>query len=231
MEVKFNEKTYTETSLKEMTVEDLLALRNEVAVALGVPVLEGFKDHTQAVGATQKALERFASSAATPKEKVKAEKKVREPKPPKEKKERGMAKSAEAKHVKRPTREMFSTIKKVGEWKAGAGREHRWPNYKDGMMIIEIIEGVGTEPWDVTNWKNVGIMEVIAPTDDEYAARKKAWYLKEGRTDPDEEKALKEQQKADARKAREEAKAKAAADAEAARQAKAAEEAAKQAAE
>lgn len=223
--IKFNDTEYTETSLKTMSSEDLLELRNVIASNLGVGAVKGFKDQPTAVVQTWKALQRFESGASadagTKKAKVK-----------KEPKERGLAKSAEAKVVKRPTKKMFSTIKKVGEHDGSQGRIHRWPNYKDGMTVVDVIETEGTEPWDVYNWQNQNIMLLTEPTDDEFVARKAAWYKKHGLTDPEEAKRLRSEERAKAKverdKATEEKKVardKAAADKKTAAEAKKAKEA------
>ena len=212
MEINFNDKSYTEAGLADMSVDDLLTLRNEVAVSLGVAEVKGFKD--QAAGAIQtwKALQRHDKALAT------SEKKAAKAKAPP--KERGLAKSAEAKTVKRPNQKMFSTIKKIGEHDGTQGRTHRWPNYKDGMTIVDVIETEGTEPWDVYNWVGQGIMSVTEPTAEEFAERKAAWYKKHGLTDPEEAKRLKAEEQAKAKAEREEAAAAKKAEREAAKAAK-----------
>lgn len=197
--ISFNSKDYTEASLKDLSTEELLELRNLVASNLGVAGIKSFKDHDTAVTQTWKALERFDSQSDDAGEE--APKAAKAKKAPKEPKERGLAKSAEAKVVKRPNKKMFSTITKTGEHDGSQGRAHRWPNYKDGMTIVDVIETEGTEPWDVYNWQSQGIMTVTEPTDAEFAERKAAWYAKHGLTDP-------EVAKEEKRKEREEAKAK-----------------------
>lgn len=217
MEITFNDKAYTEADLADMSVDDLLTLRNEVAVSLGVAEVKGFKDQAAGAAQTWKALERHnkaADKAAAKEAKAKA--------PPKE---RGLAKSAEAKTVKRPNKKMFSTITKTGEHDGTQGRTHRWPNYKDGMTIVDVIETEGTEPWDVYNWAGQGIMTVTEPTDEEFTQRKAAWYKKHGLTDPEEAKRLKAEERAKAKAEREEAAAAKKAEREAAKEAKAKERA------
>lgn len=207
--VKFNKTDYTREALEKESTEKLLELRNLVATNLGVATVQRFKDHEQAVEQTWKALERFD---ATVKEEAKGEDKTKKTKPKKESGPRKLAKSAEAKTVKRPTRKMFSTIEKIGEHDgASHGRAHRWPNYKNGMTIVDVIETEGTEPWDVYNWESHGIMKVHEPTDEQFAERKAAWYKKHGREDPDVKKAREAEEKA---KRKAEADAKKAAEAE-----------------
>ena len=231
--INFQGTDYTQASLKDMSIDDLLTLRNSVAAELGVAEVKGFKDQATAEAQTWKALQRVGS-AADP-----AKAKTSKPKAPP--KERGLAKSAEAKVVKRPTKKMFSTITKTGEHDGTQGRGHRWPNYKDGMTIVDVIETEGTEPWDVYNWQGHGIMTVTEPTDEEFAERKAAWYKKHGLTDPEEAKRLKAEERAKAKAEREAAaaekkaereriKAEKAAEREAKAKAKAEEKAAKEAA-
>lgn len=190
--INFKGTDYTQDSLKEMSIDDLLTLRNSVAVDLGVAEVKGFKDQATAEAQTWKALQRVSSNA----DETKAAKTKKPKAPPKE---RGLAKSAEAKVVKRPTKKMFSTISKTGEHDGTQGRAHRWPNYKDGMTLVDVIETEGTEPWDVFNWQGQGIMEVTEPTDEQFAERKAAWYKKHGLTDPEEAKRLKAEERAKAK--------------------------------
>lgn len=208
--IKFLTTEYTQESLKALDDEKLLELRNLVATNLGVSSVRSFKDRETGLEQTWKALEKYEAEgqkeAGEAGEKpVKAKK---EPKAPKEPKERKPAKSSAPGIVKRPTKKMFSTIEKVGEHNGSThGRAHRWPNYKDGMTIVDVIEGDGTEPWDVYNWEKQGIMKVTEPTDAEYAERRAAWYKKHGLTDPEVTKAQKAKEAADKKAAAEAEKA------------------------
>lgn len=212
--INFQNNDYTQETLSGMSVDDLLTLRNAVAADLGVAEVKGFKDQATAEAQTWKALQRVAANS----DDTKAAKTKKPKAPPKE---RGLAKSAEAKVVKRPTKKMFSTITKTGEHDGTQGRTHRWPNYKDGMTIVDVIETEGTEPWDVYNWQGHGIMTVTEPTDEEFATRKAAWYKKHGLTDPEEAKRLKAEERAKAKAEREAAAAEKKAAREAAKAAKA----------
>lgn len=205
MKIKFPPKNaeYSKEDLEGLGIEELLELRNLVAAQLGVQAVKSFKDHAAGVAQTWKALERYDKESgddAAPAAKTK---------PKKEPKERKPAKSAGPGVVKRPTRKMFSTISKTGEHDGTQGRAHRWPNYKDGMTIVDVIEGDGTEPWDVYNWQGAGIMTVTEPTDEQYAERRAAWFTKHGREDPDVKKAREKEERAAATaKRKEEAEAK-----------------------
>lgn len=172
--ITFLDKSYTRADLESMTDEALLELRNLVASNLGVASVKGFKDHTTAVEQTLKALKKYEASAEPDEEK-----------PVKQPKERKLAKPAEAQHVKRPTRKMFSVMKIVKPFDGQEDRSHRSGNYRDGMMIIEAIEGEGTLAWDIYNWEKQGYVQVIEPTEEEYAQRRAAWYKEKGREDPD----------------------------------------------
>ena len=216
--INFLNKDYTEAFIAELSVDQLLELRNLVASNLGVAAVKSFKDQESAIAQTWKALVKYDETMSedgsdeAPKAKAKA------PKEPKEPKERKLAKPAESAYIKRPTRKMFAKVKVLKEHTGAEGRGHRWPNYKDGMLIIDAIEGEGTLPWDIMNWAKQGLMEVIEPTDEEYTERRAAWYAKHGREDPDLAKEREAQEKAKAKAEREAAAAekKAAAEAKAA---------------
>lgn len=192
--IQFLDKSYSRADLEAMSTDDLLSLRNLIASNLGVAAVKSFKDHETAVTQTMKALQKYEASAD-------GDGAGEGEKPKKEPKERKLAKPAEAQHVKRPTSKMFDTMKIVKPFDGEEDRAHRSSNYKDGMMIIDAIEGEGTLPWDIYNWEKQGYVQVVPANDDEYAERRAAWYAKHGREDPD---VAKERQ----RKEREEAKAK-----------------------
>lgn len=199
MNITFNETEYAEADLAQLSIEDLLVLRNEVAVSLNVAEVKGFKDQAAGAAQTWKALLRHNKASEAPK--------VKAPKVKAEPKERGLAKSAEAKTVKRPNQKMFSTITKTGEHDGTQGRTHRWPNYTDGMTIVDVIEKEGTEPWDVYSWTGQGIMTITEPTAEEFIARKAAWYTKHGLTDPESAKTEAAAERAKAKVERDEAAA------------------------
>jgi hypothetical protein len=213
----YKDTEYTKESLDAMSDEALLVLRNQIAEELGVASVRAFKDHAMAVDQTWRTLEKRAEKALA--QTVDPS----QPKTPKVKKEkvnktttiRGLAKSAEAKIVKRPTRVMFSTLMKIGTHDGTQDRAHRWPNYKDGMTIVDVIETEGTEPWDVHNWVAKGLMSLTEPTDAEHAERKAAWYAKHNLVDPDVAKVnkAKEREEAKAKREAEALEKKAAADA------------------
>jgi len=214
--ITFLDKSYTRADLEGMTDEALLELRNLVASNLGVASVKSFKDHTTAVDQTMKALQKYEASAEPG-----AEKPAKAPKAPKEPKERKLAKPAAAQHVKRPTKKMFAIMSIVKPFDGEEDRSHRSGNYKDGMMIIDAIEGEGTLPWDIFSWEKQGYVKVTEPTDEEYAERRAAWYTKNGREDPDTAKLKAAEERAKAKAEREAEREKAKADREAAKAAKA----------
>lgn len=192
--IKFLDKEYTKDSLKGMSLDDLLKLRNLVASNMGVAAIKNFKDHDAAVEQTWKALVKYDTEADSDEK----------PKAKKEPKERKLAKPAEAQHVKRPTRNHFDVMRIVKPFDGEEDRSHRSANYKDGMMIIDAIEGEGTLPWDIYNWEKQGYVKVEHATDEEYAERRAAWYKKHGREDPEAKKEREKAEKAAAKKKREE---------------------------
>ena len=233
--IKFLDKSYSRADLEGMSVEDLLELRNLIASNLGVAAVKQFKDHGTAVDQTMKALQKYEASADADAGSGEKPKKAKAPKEPKERK---LAKPAAAQHVKRPTRKMFDTMQIVKPFDGEEDRAHRSGNYKDGMMIIDAIQGEGTLPWDIYNWEKAGYVKVVPANDDEYAERRAAWYKSQGREDPDvakerqrkereEAKAAREAEREAKKKEREEAKAAKAKEREEAKKAKEAEKATK----
>lgn len=215
--IKFLDKEYDEASLKSESIEDLVTLRNLIATNLGVATVKAFKDHETAIVQTWKALQKFDET-------VKAEAGGAEPKAvkaPKEPKDRKQAKPAGSQYVKRPTRKMFSVVNIVKQHTGAEGRAHRWPAYKDGMLVIDAIEGEGTLAWDIMNWEIQGLMTVTEPTDAEYAERRAAWYKKHGLEDPDLSKSKKDEEREVAKANREKAVAAKKAEREVAKAAKA----------
>lgn len=219
--ISFNSTDYTEASLGDMTDADLLSLRNLVAENLGVARIKNFKDHDQAVSATWKALDKWDSQDADAGEVAPAKGKTKAkddtPKEPK------VVKGALPAKVKRPTRNMFRKIKKLGE---PDRVKDRWDNYKDGMTIIETIEGDDMTPLDIYWYAENGYVQLIDPTEEEYQAGMAAWYKREGLENPAEAKKKREEERA---KAKAEREAKRAAEKEAKEKAKAEKAAAREA--
>lgn len=218
--ITFLDKSYSRADLEGMSIEDLLSLRNLIASNLGVAAVKTFKDHTAAVDQTMKALQKYESSAGDKGAEATKEKKAKAPKEPKERK---LAKPAEAQHVKRPTKKMFSVMSMVKPFDGEEDRAHRSSNYKDGMMIIDAIEGEGTLPWDIYNWEKQGYVKVTEPTEEEYAERRAAWYKANGREDPDVAKQRQREEREKAKAEREAEREAKKAEREAAKAAKAAE--------
>lgn len=199
--VTFNAVAYTEKSLRAKSQEELLTLRNLVAENLGVARVKGFKDHEQAVSATWKALEKFASTSSDQlaSSETKPAKTEKAEKPPKEKRH---VKGADPAAVKRPTRAMFRKIQKI---KDPDRVKDRWDNYKDGMTILETIEGAGMTPLDIYFYADNGFVKLIEPTDEEFNSGVDAWYKRNNLENPANSKKKRDEERA--QKA-EEAKAK-----------------------
>jgi hypothetical protein len=182
MKIKFLEQEYDEADLKALGIDQLLELRNLVASNLGASAIRSFPNHDTAVAQTLKALTKYAEESAKDPAPQAEVKKTKEPKEPKV---RGLAKPAESQFVKRPTRKMFAKVEIIAQHTGKEDRAHRWPNYKDGMLIIDAIEGEGTLAWDIYNWEEKGLMKVHQPTDEEYKERRAAYFTKKGVPDPD----------------------------------------------
>jgi hypothetical protein len=216
--VEFQGKTYTVDSLTKMDEPALLSLRNVVAENLGVARIKGFKDIEQARDATWKALVKFAETPDSGLANNETKGKTKEPAAPKEPRH---VKGAEPATVKRPTRGMFRKIQKI---KDPDRVKERWDNYKDGMTVLETIEGANMTPLDIYWYAEQGFVKLIDPTDEEFAAGVDAWYQRNGLDNPANAKKKREEERAKAKADREAAKA---AEAEAKAKAKAEKDAAK----
>ena len=191
-------KEYTQESLKEMSREQLLELRNTVASNLGIRTLRDFSGPGKAIGVKQTwtALCKYHKKCADeentkPKpitEKIAAKEKeiAAEPKSRKGKggKGKALAKGTEFTLVKRPQKGMFDTIKKIGEPSDTTPRKHRWPNYTDGMMVIDVFTTEGCIMWDVKEWCKEGIMKRIPVDEKEYEKIRAGWFKSQDRKDP-----------------------------------------------
>jgi hypothetical protein len=201
--VEFQGKTYTVDSLSKQTEADLLSLRNLVAENLGVAKIKSFKDVEQARDATWKALVKFAETpdGDLASNETKPGKKAAAPKEPKEPRH---VKGAEAATVKRPTRAMFRKIQKI---KDPDRVKERWANYKDGMTVLETIEGDNMTPLDIYWYASQGFVKLIDPTDEEFQAGVAAWYQRNGLDNPAAAKKKREEERAKAKAEKDAAKA------------------------
>lgn len=184
--IKFDDEEWCVEALETLGVPDLLTLRNNVARSLNVAEVKSFTDKKQAVTATWKALKKYQSTDADGgKLAEKPAPKAKEPKAPAE-----PAKCGLPQDVKRPTRAMFRTIRKVKEHPGKGHRIRRWDNYTDGMTMLDLVEGVDLDPLDVNYYIDQGLMERSDPTDEEFEQALTAWYEKRGLKNPSEQKAL-----------------------------------------
>lgn len=179
--IRFNDVTYNQAAIANMSDADLLKLRNLVAANLGVSAIKSFKDNAAAQEGAWNALVKWADADPEDEKPVKPVKAKAEPKPYE------VPTKALPGTIKRPTIGMFATIKKLvdGAEKGGA----RWANYKDGMTIADIIEGNDMCRPDIMFYVDNQMMEVVDATPEQFAERKAAWYKKHGQTDPEVAKA------------------------------------------
>jgi len=199
--IKFSSADYDEAILKRMEDVDLLSLRNLVATNMGVSSIKSFRDHDQAVEATWKALNKWNEQARAEENQAAGEaigtvsvKTPKPPKPPAEPKEPVEVKAAQPKTVKRPTRNMFRRLQKLVE-KPDRGSK-RWDNYKDGMTILDTIEGQDMTQIDVSFFVQHGYMKLIEPTTEEFETGLSAWFARNGQEDPTVEKKRKDAERA-----------------------------------
>lgn len=179
----FQGKSYSVDSLTKMSDEKLLSLRNLVAENLGVARVKGFKDHDQAVTATWKALEKFAATAddeVASKETKTA--KVKEPKAPK-------AHAGYLKVVmpKRVTKKMFAKIQRLRNPETGKDRSFAWPDYPDGLRVIDAMMSENLHHEKIHWWANQEppYLRLIEPTDEEFFMARDKWYADHGLPNPD----------------------------------------------
>lgn len=197
--ITFSSTDYDEATLKGMEDVDLLSLRNLVATNMGVSSIKSFRDHDQAVEATWKALNKWNEQATAEENQAAgqptgATKTPKPPKPPAEPKELAEVKGAKPKTVKRPTRNMFRRLQKLVEKPDRGGR--RWDNYKDGMTILDTIEGDDMTSLDISFYVNNGFMKLIEPTTEEFEIGLSAWFARNGLEDPTAEKKRKDAERA-----------------------------------
>ena len=199
--ITFSSADYDEATLKGMEDVDLLSLRNLVATNMGVSTIKSFRDHDQAVEATWKALNKWNEKATAEENQAAGEAigtvAVKTPKPPKPvavPKEPVEVKGAKPKTVKRPTRNMFRRLQKLVEKPDRGGK--RWDNYKDGMTILDTIEGDDMTQLDVSFYVNNGYVKLIEPTTEEFETGLSAWFARNGIDDPTAEKKRKDAERA-----------------------------------
>ena len=202
--ITFSNADYDEATLKRMEDVDLLSLRNLVATNMGVSSIKSFRDHNQAVEATWKALSKWNEQATAEENQAAGEatgavaiKTPKPPKPPAEPKELAEVKGAKPKTVKRPTRNMFRRLHKLVEMPDRCGM--RWNNYKDGMTILDTIEGADMTPLDISFFVQNGYMKLIEPTTEEFETGLAAWFARNGLQDPTVEKKRKDTERAAAK--------------------------------
>lgn len=196
--IEFDGAYYSVEILKELSVAEVLDLRNAVAEKTGLAAIKSFKDQEQAVEVTWKALEKFALLSVK-KSKPRAVPKLTEP-----------AKCAYAQKVGRPTRAMFRRIQKITEHPGAGFRIRRWGNYQSGMTLLDCIEGDEMTPLDIHYYVDAGLMKLLTPTEEEYQSGMDAWYKKHNLENPVEVRRKLEEEYAKA-KAEKEAKKKKAA--------------------
>jgi len=199
--ITFSNADYDEATLKGMEDVDLLSLRNLVATNMGVSSIKSFRDHDQAVEATWKALNKWNEQATAEENQAAGEaigtvtaKPPKTPRPPAEPKELAEVKGAKPKTVKRPTRNMFRRLQKLVETPDRGGR--RWNNYKDGMTILDTIEGDDMTSLDISFYVNNGYVKLIEPTTEEFETGLSAWFARNGLEDPTAEKNRKDAERA-----------------------------------
>jgi hypothetical protein len=207
-EIEFNGKHYSEATLKELSIEDLTALRNLAAEWCGVRRIKKFASKPKGVAGAWQAMQeanKFLEAQERDED--------YEPQIPNAEgkvavgpaKTPAKPKCDEPEIVKRPTAKMFYRVKKTGV-PNDSQRPGVWGRYKDGDRIIDLMEADGVHAGKVHWWVNQGIMELVNPGSDVIEREMREWYQKHGREYPGDEAARKErekQERAEAKKAKE----------------------------
>lgn len=170
----FGNTEYTQESLSAMSIEDLTTLRNDVAEKLGHKPIKTFKSQEAAVAAVVKAFEKLADKDS--KDRAQIAKKEKEPRP--------IPKCARPMVVERPTRAMFRTIRKLCDHPGEGYRIGRWENYRDGMTMLDIMEGDNMSHQDIGYYVTHKLMELKDPTDEQYEHGMAAWAKRHGIENP-----------------------------------------------
>lgn len=198
--IHFNEKDYVAHDLESMSLEDLTKLRNLIGVNLGGSRIQKFQSKPKGVTGCWQALiefqkrvddESYVPILCGPDGKARATK---------TNVAGGMPKCDLAEVVKRPTRQMFYRLKKVGS-PDKSQRPGVWDRYKDGMRIIDAMETAGIHAGKVGWYVKLNLMNLEDPGDKVVDEEIRAWYKKQGREYPGDAIEI-------ARKARTEAKEK-----------------------
>lgn len=198
-EVEFSGKVYTKDRLNIMNIETLLSLRNTVAECLLDERLKEFKDQTEARTQTWAILVKFsetpddklASSDPAPLKKRKQSKKVYDP---------SKVKGARGLTISTISARMTKKIKKI---KTPDRCAMRWNNYKDGMTILEVMEGSDMTHTDINFFVRQGFMKLEESTEEEIKAMYEEFHARKGTPNP----LAKEAERAEAKRAKEAEKA------------------------
>lgn len=185
-EIEFQGTKYSLNTLKAMSLEELLALRNLIATNLGVATVKSFASQEAAVTATASALKKFDEVVAAEKDEAGAPvptagtKAPAQPKPARE-----TPKCYSAEFVKRPSRRMFSRIEKIGL----PGKDQRpfaWDSFTDGMRLIDIKEDPNLHAGKISFWmrQTPPLMKLNDISDADFKTEMDAWYVKHNIPNP-----------------------------------------------
>jgi len=190
MELKyaFGNNEWTAEKIGELTDEEILSLRNDVAASMGVKAMAKFNSREAAIDGTMKALERYAKRDLKQRQKIEEKQKKQSDRPE--------ARCAQARVVERPTRSMFRTIHKLCDHPGEGYRIRRWDNYKDGMTLLDTMEGNEMTHLDVLYYVKHNLMELREPNDQEFEKLMADWCAKRNIENPIEAKQRAAEQKA-----------------------------------
>lgn len=181
--IHFNEKDYTAHDLESIDLDDLTKLRNLIGVNLGGSRIQKFQSKPKGVTGCWQALiefqkrvddESYVPILCGPDGRARATK---------TNVAGGMPKCDLAEVVKRPTKNMFFRVKKVGS-PDKSQRPGVWDRYKDGMRIIDAMETAGIHAGKIGWYVKLNLMKLEDPGDKIVDEEIRVWYKKQGREYP-----------------------------------------------
>ncbi len=181
--IHFNDKDYAAHDLESLSLDDLTKLRNLIGVNLGGSRIQKFQTKPKGVTGCWQALiefqkrvddESYIPILCGPDGKAQATK---------TNVAGGMPKCDLAEVVKRPTKNMFFRVKKVGA-PDKSQRPGVWDRYKDGMRIIDAMETAGIHAGKIGWYCKLGLMKLEDPGDKVVDEEIRTWYKKQGREYP-----------------------------------------------
>lgn len=200
--IEFLGEKYTKQSIQGLKKETLLEIRNLVAENMGLtrvkslPAGQEAEKCWSALLQYQKSVDNGEDPAVAG-DKIKAEKKEKPKKSPDQR-----IKKSRVQEPKRPTKSMFRRVHHIAPHPGKGHRIARWPLYTEGLRIIDAMMSPEMEHADLPYYVDHGFIQLVEPTDDEFAKEEREWYASVGRKHPDDAKAEADAKREEERKAK-----------------------------